>query len=518
MSHPPSTARAGRSTEEIAAARLVRRVVSQWPLILACALVAAVAGYLASSARTDQFEATTTIQLNEVDLSSVFLNQNLQQQGQDAEAKTATNAKLVKLPRVREMAAAKLGGGITAADLDSAVTVTPEASTTLVQISARDPEPARAAAIADEMRKAFITTRAEVAAKQFTNAERDISNQLDELSSAERSSEATQLLRDRLQQVRTLRVVSNGGIETVQQATVPTAPVAPKPKRDAILALLAGGLLGLGVALLRARLDDRVRDADELTELWELPVIGLVPERDELAKPGHDLPDGASLEAFALARTNLRYLHVGGEIKTVVITSAIPAEGKSTVAWNLALAAAMAGSKVLLVEGDLRAPVLAGRLQIPVEHGFSEVLAGLSTVEESIVSVNVGEGSVAIAGSVDVLPAGMTPPSPIALLERPATKTLFEGLAADYDIIFIDTPPATAVADAMVLMDVADGALVVARLGRSTRESVERLREVLGGHDTPVLGQIVNGGAGGAGAAYGYGYGYGATKPAPAVS
>lgn len=517
MPYSDAPSRSGRSAEDIAAARLVRRVIAQWPLIVACALVAAIAGYLASNARTEQFEATTQIQLNEVDLPSVFLGQNLQQQGQDAEAKAATNAELVQIPRVRERASRALGGRISAKDIGAGLTVTPKTGTTLVDIKVTNEDPRFAAQIADAVRDAFIATRRETAARQFTDAERDLAAQLADLPAAQRSSDAADVIRDRLAQVRTLRTVSNGGIETVQTARIPSEPVSPRPKRDSILALLAGGLLGLGAALLRARLDDRIREPEELAEVWDLPVIGLVPQSEELSTPGAHLPDGSSLEAFALARTNLRYLHVGGDVKTVVVSSAIPAEGKSTVAWNLALAAAMAGSKVLLVEGDLRQPVLATRLGLTASKGFSELLAGLASIDDVTESVTLSDGT-AIEGSIDVIPAGMTPPSPIALLERPATPQLLAELREGYDIVFIDSPPATVVADAMVLMDAADGAVVVARLGRTTRGAAERLREVLESHDTPVLGQVINGGDGGG--AYGYGYAYtgGTRTSAPATA
>lgn len=493
--------RSGASAQDLAAARLVRRVLSQWWLVAICALVAAVAGYFASSSRTKSYQATTTIQLNEIDLAAVFLAQNLQQQGQDAQAKAATNAKLVTLPRVREAASRGLGGRVTPDEIKDAVTVAAEADTTLVDITASSTEPALAARIADQVRESFVEIRRQASVGQLNDAKTQLGVQLGQMSVAQKAGLQAQTLRDRISQIDTLRAVSNGGVETVQTARIPKDPVSPSPKRDAILALFAGGLLGLGIALLRARLDDRVRDVSELEELWPLPVLGLIPEVKALNGAGRQLSSGAALEAFALARTNLRYLHVEGEVKTVVVTSALAEEGKSTVAWNLALAAAMADSRVLVIDADLRRPVVAERTGLATRQGLSEVLAGLVPVDDAISTVAV-ESPGTISVSVDVLPSGLVPPSPIALLERAGTSKLFAQLAADYDLVIIDSPPATVVADAKVLLEHADGAIVVTRLGRVNRGAFGRLRDLLDGLDKPVLGTIVN--AGSAVASYGY--------------
>ncbi|MFT4034160.1 MAG: polysaccharide biosynthesis tyrosine autokinase [Patulibacter sp.] len=504
----------GASGRDAAAARLVRRVLAQWPLIVGCTLVAAVAGYVASSSRPNAYSATTTVQLNDIDLASVFLAQNLQQQGQDAQTKAATAAKLALLPKVREEAAKAVGHGVTAEQLKDAISVSPQASTTLIDITASAKSPELAAAQANAIRDAFIDSRQEANASTLRAARERVQRQLDGLSQVQRSSAAGQTLQSRLDQIDTLIVTAGAGVTTVQPAVAPDRPSSPLPMRDAILALLAGGLLGLGIAVLRARLDDRIRDESELGEHWDLPVLGLIPQTSALVDTGASLPAPAALEAFALARTNLRYLHAGGDTHTVVITSALPGEGKSTVSWNLALAAALAEQRVLLVEADLRRPVLADRLGLPAARGLSELLAGLASPEEVVRRVEVMVPG-ASAAAVDVVTAGFVPPSPIALLERESTAHALSRLAAGYDLMLIDTPPATVVADAKVLLPQADGALVVSRLNKVTSSALDRLRDVLSGLDTPVLGTIVN--AGHAAKSYGY-ESYGSTPARAAAS
>ncbi len=496
-----------------AAARRVRRVLQQWPLIVACALLAGIAGYFASSSRTPQYESSTTIQLNELDLGALFIQQNVQQ-FQDTSTRAATNAKLITLPRVMEAAARALDGKVTPGEVNSAISVAAEPDTTLVQITARDESPQFAARKADAVRDAFIEVRRQASLAQLNSAKTSVMAQLGQLTESQRESVTAQSLRERLQQIDTLRAASNGGVETVQTARVPGSAISPSPKRDAILALLAGGLLGVGIALLRGQLDTRVRDRGELSELWDLPVLGLIPDTSDLRRAGRGLPSAAALEAFSLARTNLRYLHVGGDVKTLVVTSALAGEGKSTVAWNLALAAAMADSRVLVIDADLRRPVFADRLELSNERGFSEVLAGLARVEDAIRPVTIALPGAAPDAVIDVIPAGLVPPSPIALLERARTGEILKAVGRHYDLVIIDTPPSTVVADAKVLLDHADGVVVVSRLGYVTRSALLRMRDTLAGLDTPVLGTIVN--AGISAKAYGY-TNYAPVQPGPST-
>ena len=197
---------------------------------------------------------------------------------------------------------------------------------------------------------------------------------------------------------------------------------------------------------------------------------------------------------FALARTNLRYLHLGADVRTIVVTSAVSGEGKSTVALNLATAAAMAGSRVLLVDADLRRPVLADRLDVRSRYGLSEVLAEIAGPSDAIVDLPITGPGRGAGTSISVLSAGLQPPSPITLFERPQTKELLAELRAEYDLVIIDSPPATVVADAKVLVELVDGVVLVSRLGRVPREAVVRLREALSDTPTPVLGWVVNAG------------------------
>lgn len=487
--------------EDVAAARLVRRVLAQWPLVIVCALVAGVAAYALSARKPNTYQSTTVIQLNDIDLASVFLAQNLQQLGLDASVKAATAAKLASTPAVLTAAAESLGGKETRKTLAASISVTPQADTTLIDITATAPNPDLAARRANAVRLAYIKNRQQLTSGQLENARARVGQQIRDLPKSQLETQVGINLTSRYNQLDTLIATQGSGVNTAQEAVPPTDPVGPRPKRAAILGIFLGGLLGLAIALLRARLDDRVRDQEELSEHWGLPVLGLIPQSDDLAKAGTALPSPTAVEAFALARTNMRYLHVGGHVKTVIVTSAMEGEGKSTVAWNLAVAAAMAGQRVLLVDADLRRPVIASRVGLTSQRGLSDLLAGLAKADEVVSEVRVqARGADDVV--VDVVGAGFVPPSPIALLERASTGDALASLSAPYELVIIDTPPATVVADAKVLLGHADGAIVVSRLGKVTGKAIDRLRDILAGLDKPVLGTIIN--AGSTGKAYGY--------------
>ncbi len=509
----PSPLSSGKTLEDLAAARIVRRTLQQWPLIAACAVIAAVAAFVASSAQTKQYESFAKVQVAETDLVSVFLSEQIQISDVDPARKTATAAQLFQLPRVRERASRYIGGAISAADFAKRTKVTTDPNSNLVTVTVRDPRPKVAAAAADAMVKSYVNTQRATQRSKLNRAERQVQDEIDSLSAGARDSVRGQGLQERLRQVRIIGALADGGVDVVQAARVASSPVAPRPKRSALLGLLAGLLLGVGVALLRSRLDDRIRDTDELSALWPLPVVGLIPQTGDLEGLGRALPSGSALEPFALTRTNLRYLHVGGDLKSVIVTSALEGEGKSTVTWNLAVAAAMAESRVLVLEADLRRPVLAERLSLGGGKGLSEVLAGIVPVADVLSTVEIADEDRGVKVAVDVVPAGLTPPSPIALLERATLGEVLKELAPSYDLILIDTPPSTVVADALVALEHADGAVVVSRLSRVTRSALTRMRDQFGAIDKPVVGGVVNGGLSQRGYGYGYGY-YGADAKA----
>jgi receptor protein-tyrosine kinase len=288
--------------------------------------------------------------------------------------------------------------------------------------------------------------------------------------------------------------------------------------------LFFGLLLGVGLAFLFERLNRTLRDPEEAREAFGMPIIGTVPESKEIMASN----EGAAAElpfvedeAFRMLRASLRYFNVDQEMRSVVVTSHGAEVGKSTVAWHLARVAA-ASSKVIIVETDLRNPSLGRQHGLSMGPGLSEMLTRQVELDEAIQTKPIAGRSNGSGGgerSIDVIVAGANPPNPSELLESDAMGEALARLTERYELVVLDTAPLGVVADAFPLLRMVDGTILVARMGKSTRDSAERLREQLERLDAPVLGVVANGIKVKRGGKYGYGYyggyyGAGAEQPA----
>ena len=293
----------------------------------------------------------------------------------------------------------------------------------------------------------------------------------------------------------------------VDRATLPDVPVSPKPARNLALGLVLGLLLGVGAALLRDLLDTTVKSTDDLAAATTAPVLATIPfdpaARDRALVTALD-SHAPRVEAFRVLRTNLQFVDVDAAAKVFVVTSALPEEGKTSTALNLAITLARAGHRTVLVEADLRRPKAVTVLDLDGAVGVTTVLLGRVSVADAIQKHSDSD--------LHVLASGAIPPNPAELLQSNAMHDLIKQLRDDYDIVVIDAPPLLPVTDAALLATHADGTLLVARWGKTTREqlaqAVDRLRQV----DTDPVGVVLNmtpsRGAAYHGA-YGYGYGYG---------
>jgi capsular exopolysaccharide synthesis family protein len=221
-----------------------------------------------------------------------------------------------------------------------------------------------------------------------------------------------------------------------------------------------------------------------LEAIYGLPLLGVVPESAALSRSsrgkknaGEVLPAGEA-EAFHLIRAHLRYFNVDRELRTLLVASAAPGDGKTTVARHLAAAAARMGARVLLLEADLRRPTVAQQLDVLSGPGVSDVLIGTLSLSEAtqLIDLDQAGGDGSRGRTLDVLVAGATlPPNPGELIESHAMESLLEEAKAKYDLVVIDTPPLTAVSDAFPLLRKVDGVIIVGRVGRNRRDIAQRL-------------------------------------------
>jgi receptor protein-tyrosine kinase len=277
---------------------------------------------------------------------------------------------------------------------------------------------------------------------------------------------------------------------------------------DTALGLGLGLLIGLALVVLLEKLDRRVRETDELERLWDRPVLSMIPADSDLGRDGIAPPAGPISEAFAMLRGRLRYFNVDRDLRVIMVTSALPGEGKSTTAWNLAVAAARSGTRVLLIDADLRRPTIASRLRLGRTTGLADVLVGIDSFVDTVHSVPIPQRPTESPIVVDVLAAGSPPPNPVEIIESEAMERLLHEARSRYDLVLLDTPPVGIVSDALGLVPRADGLLVVTRLNHITRDAARRFRQELESLDAPLIGVVANAVPRQGDGYYGYGYGY----------
>jgi capsular exopolysaccharide synthesis family protein len=301
--------------------------------------------------------------------------------------------------------------------------------------------------------------------------------------------------------------VSPVKVTVTERAEIAGSPSSPLTSQNVTIGGLLGILIGAGLALLRARLDRTVKQPEEAAGLAGVPVIGTVLRDNALEK--HHLTDRTSnnrtAEDYRQLRTNLQFLNVDKPPKVIMVSSAVPAEGKTTVVVNLALALVDAGRRVTIVEADLRKPKVTRYLGMVGGAGLTNVLAGTADVAEVI--------QVYGSGGLKVLAAGPTPPNPGELLSSIHMSSLVEELRGENDFVLVDAPPLLPVADSTGLAVMMDGVLLSVRYGVTTKEQLRQAAATLDRVGATALGLILNIVPPKAelASAYGYGYTYEAT-------
>jgi capsular exopolysaccharide synthesis family protein len=410
---------------------------------------------------TPQYTATTRLFFA---VGSTTTISELAQGSNFAEKQMTSYAEVATSPKVLDPVIRELDLQRSSAALARALTATIPPETVILEISATDPDPKLAAAIANAVGDQVAQVAKELTAGKTT---------------------AT----------------------SVADALVPTRPSSPNVARNLALGVALGILLGLGVAMIRHLVDTRVRSEQDVRSVTESPLLGTIGYDDKV--PSHPLilrdePLSAAAEAIRRLRTNLQFTAVGDRPRSIVITSSIPSEGKSTTSLNLAVALADAGSRVILVDADLRRPSVASSMGLEGQVGLTTVLIGRAEVED-VVQHWAGT-------SLDVLPAGRIPPNPSELLGSTAMERLLDQLTARYDVVLLDSPPVLPVTDAAVLSKLAGGTLVIVGADRVHRPQLRESLEALATAGAYIHGVVLNRMARQESGAYSYYSGYAPTE------
>lgn len=524
MQAGPLEARAGEPERDLAidVRKALRTLRQRWMLVLLCVLLTGGAAVVFSLLQRPVYTASAALLFRDPQLDQRLFGSSFLAQQADPTREAATNLELVTIQTVAQRTSAALRGRISAALVSDEISVSSKGQSDVAGINATDPDPNFAAQLANTFARQYLAFRVRADRSKIAQAQQLVQRQYDRLDRKAQAGARGRAILDRAEQLRVFAALQTGNAEVVGTATVPRSASAPRTKRNVAIAVVLGLLLGVGLAFLFERLDRRVKDPDELEPLLGLPLLAAVPKSAAL-EGTKETPDGLplmELETFRMLHARLRFFNVDRKLTSLLVTSAGPGDGKSTIALNLARAAAGGKQRrVLLLEADLRRPTLARQLRIRPHPGLSELLTDPSLTLEGIVhhipveSASNGRpsGGASPGHTFDAVMAGSEPPNPLELLESNHMRDLLASLSDLYDLVVIDTPPTSVVSDAIPLLTQVDGVIIVTRVGLSTRDSAQGQAAQLRALSAPLLGVVANT-VDSSDGFYGYAYGYAYTS------
>ena len=483
-----------------------------WAWLLALStLLAGAAAYFVSKRITPVYEAVTTVLINEApanratDYSAIVAS----------ERQARTYAQLLSKQPVMEGVINRLGLDVESGDLKKAVEVSPLRDTTLIEVSVENTDPVLAADIANAIVAEFSEQIQELQSSRYAESKLSLSNQLEQIDQQiQQSSEALLHLEDTdgdpaerikleenlaqhqqtyalllqsYEQVRLAEAQSTSNVIQVEPAIPPEDPIRPRTFMNTLLAAVVGLFLAIGGVFLIEALDDTLRNPDDVQRELDLPVLGLIASHEsDGSKPVTVLePRSQVSEAFRSLRTNIQFTSVDSKLRTLLVTSPSPADGKTNVAANLAVVMAQSGRDVVLLDADLRRPKVHKTLGIPNRIGVSGLF-----VQDDISLDGALQGSE--IEHLSIITSGGTPPNPAELLGSGKMTQIIDHVLECSDLVIIDSPPVMAVTDASVLAPRVDGVLLVLKPGVTNiavaKQTVEQLRR-LGAN---ILGVVLN--------------------------
>lgn len=462
-------------------------------LIAVVAIMCAGVALALSLVQKKTYEATASLVVNDPNHDLALLGGSFVSMQTPLQLASAT-APQVTRPVVVSRVTQRLHSRLSAEALSAKVQTSIDPNSYVINVTATDRRAAGAAALAN----AFATADQELTTLQtrgqFRRQAAAVQRQLNHIPKSQLGQQVQTV--ETLARLKNLSTVSTP-LQLNASASVPSGPSSPKPVRNSIAALIFGLLLGLAIATLRDALDRRLRHSRDVTQVLDHPVVGLI--RSEAL--GHAGPNGAPArngrgplsapdeESFRILRQNVRYLAAAGSSRTLLVTSAMAEEGKSTVAACLAVANAEAGRRTLLVECDLRRPVFAKRFAIDPTPGLTDYLTGNAEPSEILQPVagysgrtnGNGNGKVGDASATNLvcITSGTNVPQPAKLLSSDRFRTFLEEVSKVYDSVILDTAPLLPVADTLSIIPDVATLLVCVRLEHTTRDQARAAHSAL---------------------------------------
>ena len=476
-------------------------------LIFGLTLLAAVGAFFISRSMTRIYQASTTLMVNQAsspttgaDYAGILTSERL----------ARTYASLLTRRPVLEETAKRVGVG--AEHLGDSITVTSVRDTQLLEIKVEGPDPQLIAQIANTLPEVFIVRNQQMQLGQMNidrlreeiaRTEQNLADTQQQLDAATDATDRTRLetslaqyrktysdLIASYQQVQLAETRATNNIVVAEPAVVPTDPIRPRPMTNVLLAAIIGALLAVGIAFLIEYLDDTIKTPDDVQRVAGLSTLGAIARLKEVGD-SHRLVSwlnsrAPESEAYRTLRTNLQFSSVDHPVKTLLVTSSSPGEGKSTTASNLAVMLAQAGQQVIIVDADLRRPVLHKVFNVPNNVGLTTaLLAGDDATVRNYFQTTEVE-------NLSVLTCGPIPPNPSELLGSHRMGHLISALSGEADIVLFDSPPVLAVTDAAVMGRQVDGILMVADAGKTREHALAQAAAELKNTGGNLLGVTLN--------------------------
>jgi capsular exopolysaccharide synthesis family protein len=418
-----------------------------WIVISACVAVGLLVAGASVLLTKPSYTASTQLFVATQSSGSI---QELQQGNTFTQARVQSYVKTVSTPVVLQPVVESLGLDSGPGELAHKIQASTDLNTVLITIAATDTSPVQAAAIAQAVGDSLV--------RAVENLERPRA----------------------------------GGdspvrLSVVTPATAPTQPSAPNTKLMLILGTLLGLIAGISAAVLRAAVDTKIRGEADLRRVTEAPILGGIAfDAEANTRPllSQISAHSPRAESFRQLRTNLQFANISGAAKSVLVTSSLPGEGKSTTATNLAIALAQGGQSVCLVDADLRRPMVNDYLGLDRNAGLTNTLIGTADVNDMLQAW--GEDN------LYVLTSGPIPPNPSELLGSVQMSDLLGRLEEAFDVVVIDAPPLLPVTDAAVLAQRTGGVIVVAGVQKARRQDLERSLQALDMVGVQILGIVLN--------------------------
>jgi polysaccharide biosynthesis transport protein len=488
-------------------------------VVLAMVLLAAAAGFL-SMRQEPLYKATADVFIDTKNVGSSIADVN--QSGVQSERVLETQALVARVPAVVRSALAKFPRRRDQVQFLARSSVETNRNADVLNFSVTDPDRRAAPALTNAYANAYTEYLRALGKEALRRARLEIEDQLTSLRERNRTSSSNytnltqrnQLLREREGLLDSIALPGRPARGAVQ--------VQPHPVRNGILGGILGLLVGVGIVFVRDALNPRVRSPADIEESLGLPLLGRLYEPPRSLRKRHELamiatPDAPETEAFQLLATNIEFANLDRGAKSFMIASANRGEGKSTTIANLAVTFARSGKRVVLVDLDLRRPVLHRFFRLEGRAGITNVTLGRAWLDDTLVRVPLAEHSVEdlgggvndeLGGALEVLPAGELPSNVSEFLHSQALSDVLARLETRADLVLVDAPAMLAVSDAINVTQKVDALIVLTRVPTVRRPALEELRRLLDNAPVTKLGFVVTGADADQALMGSYGYGY----------